>query len=127
MSARTIAGAPAPRIDDRSTRRCLLPPTREQVENRGMAWLIGAFLFCPCHLPITLMLLGGLLGGTALGVAVRSHPILSGTIITLVWAAATWRGAHLLAAARRPRGRAMSSGAPGDVGGMRGRATSESA
>jgi len=34
--------------------------------------LIGAFLFCPCHLPLTLALAGMLLAGTAAGALLRS-------------------------------------------------------
>jgi mercuric ion transport protein len=61
-----------------------------------MAWVIGAFVICPCHLPITLALLAALLGGTAAGVAVRSHPFVAGGIITATWAAATWHGFKLM-------------------------------
>ena len=28
--------------------------TAGRLEKRGMFWVIGAFVFCPCHLPITL-------------------------------------------------------------------------
>ena len=55
---------------------CELPDPR-QLENRGMAWMIGAFVFCPCHLPITLAALALLLGGTAAGAALRAHPYLA--------------------------------------------------
>lgn len=76
--------------------RCALRMTPEQAEHRGMAWLIGSFLICPCHLPLTLWVAGVVLGGTALGAALRSHPIIAGTVITLAWVAGTWRGLHLL-------------------------------
>jgi hypothetical protein len=71
------------------------------LENRGMAWMIGAFVFCPCHLPITLGALALLLGGTATGVALRAHPYIAGVIVTLLWAAGTWRGYSLIKRARR--------------------------
>ena len=45
--------------------------TAGRQEGRGMAWMIGAFIFCPCHLPITLSILALLFGGTgAVGGAV---------------------------------------------------------
>src|SRR5215470_10450727 len=39
----------------------LSPPTN----NRGLIWVMGSFLFCPCHLPLTLGLAATLLAGTA--------------------------------------------------------------
>ena len=100
--------------------------TAEQVEKRGVLWLIGAFLICPCHLPLTLWLAATLLGGTLLGAALRGHPIIAGVVITLAWLAATWRGFHLLrrsggyaAHARRGRpfsGESVGSHAPGRGG-----------
>jgi len=68
-----------------------------------MAWMVGGFLFCPCHLPLTLWLGATLLAGTALGAALRDHPVASGIIIALVWGAATWRGVHLIRSARTRR------------------------
>jgi hypothetical protein len=61
-----------------------------------MAWVIGAFLICPCHLPITLGLAGALLAGTAAGAVLRGHLIAAGTIVSLAWVAATWHGLRLL-------------------------------
>ena len=61
-----------------------------------MMWMIGAFVFCPCHLPITLSALALLLGGTVAGAALRAHPYIAGMIVTLLWAAGTWRGFALV-------------------------------
>ena len=58
--------------------------------------MIGAFVICPCHLPLTLALAATLLAGTAAGAAIGGHPFVAGTIITLVWLAATWHGIRLL-------------------------------
>jgi hypothetical protein len=80
---------------------CLVVPTPEQVENRGLAWVIGAFLICPCHLPLTLGLAATLLAGTAAGAALSGHPFVAGTVISVAWAAATWRGIRLIRSARR--------------------------
>jgi len=70
--------------------------TPQQLENRGMMWMIGAFVLCPCHLPITLSALALLLGGTVAGAALRAHPYIAGMIVTLLWAAGTWRGLALV-------------------------------
>ena len=75
-------------------------PNPAQLENRGMMWMIGAFVFCPCHLPITLGALALLLGGTAAGALLRAHPYIAGAIVTALWAAGTWRGFALVRAAR---------------------------
>jgi len=80
-----------------------VPPTADQLESRGTAWIVGSFLVCPCHLPITLAIVSAVLAGTAAGALLRAHPFLAGGIISLVWAAGTWRGFWLIRAARRYR------------------------
>ena len=85
---------------ERAELACALPDLG-QLENRGMAWMIGAFVFCPCHLPITLGALALLLGGTAAGAALSAHPYIAAVIVTLLWAAGTWRGYALIRSARR--------------------------
>jgi hypothetical protein len=95
----TQEGVMATEGTESAERLCALPdPGR--LENRGMAWMIGAFVFCPCHLPITLGALALLLGGTAAGAALRAHPYIAAVIVTLLWAAGTWRGFALIRAAR---------------------------
>ena len=76
---------------------CSLSPKHTQ--GRGAAWVAGAFVICPCHLPITMMLAATVLAGTTAGVLLRAHVFVAGTIITLVWLAATWHGFRLM---RRP-------------------------
>lgn len=58
--------------------------------------MIGAFVLCPCHLPVTLAVAATLLGGTAAGTALHAHPIAAGATITATWAAATWYGFWLM-------------------------------
>ena len=84
-------------------------PSRSQLENRGMAWMIGAFVFCPCHLPITLSALALLLGGTAAGALLKAHPYVAAVIVTLLWAAGTWRGYALIRRAQRDVERSTGS------------------
>jgi hypothetical protein len=83
-------------IRNRRRTACLVRRAPAPSETRGMAWVIGAFLICPCHLPITLGLAGALLAGTAAGAALRGHLIAAGTIVSLAWVAATWHGFRLL-------------------------------
>jgi hypothetical protein len=65
-------------------------------QGKGLAWLVGGFVFCPCHLPITLWILGGVLAGTGAGVYVRENPVIVAAITTLIWLAATWRGIRMM-------------------------------
>ena len=66
-----------------------------------MVWLVAGFLFCPCHLPLTLGVLGTLLAGTAAGALLRDHVVVAAVIVSVVWALATWRGVWLLRRGRR--------------------------
>jgi len=84
----------------RAAATCTLP-SAARLETRGVFWLVAAFLFCPCHLPLTLGLAGLLLAGTATGALLQSHPLAAGVLVTAVWAAGTWRGFQLLNAAHR--------------------------
>jgi cytochrome c biogenesis protein CcdA len=74
--------------------------TPEQAENRGLAWVVGAFVICPCHLPLTLWGIAALLSGTAAGVLLREHVYAAGAAISVLWAAATWHGVRYFRAAR---------------------------
>jgi hypothetical protein len=49
-----------------------VPP--DQAELRGLAWVVGAFLICPCHLPLTLGLAATLLSGTVAAALLHDHP-----------------------------------------------------
>ena len=77
---------------------CALTP--EQADRRGVAWVIGSFALCPCHLPITLAVMAAVLSGTALGVLFRSHLFLAGAIISITWLAGTLHGFNLMRRAR---------------------------
>ena len=67
-------------------------PAAPAAERRGRWWLAVSFLFCPCHLPLTLGLLAGVFGGTALGALLRDHAWVAGGIIAATWLAGTARG-----------------------------------
>lgn len=87
---------PAPEEPDRD-------PAVAAAERRGVAWIAGSFLLCPCHLPLTLAAVSALLGGTALGVALRENLILAGVVIAIGWLVGTGRGLYLLRRAREER------------------------
>jgi MerE protein len=70
-------------------------------ENRGLVWIVAAFLICPCHLPLTLALAAALLAGTAVGASLGEHPVAAGVLISLAWLAATARGFRLLRTTKR--------------------------
>jgi len=82
------------------TRRTVCALTPEQTGRRGVAWILGAFVFCPCHLPITLWVVAALLSGTAIGALVLGHPYLSGVALFVVWLAGTLHGFNLMRRAR---------------------------
>lgn len=88
-------------------------PTVEAVslEKRGRSWLLWSFLLCPCHLPWTLAILGGVLASTSLGVFVRDHAWIAGTIVTIAWIAGTGYGFHLIRLAQRNGGACSVRGA----------------
>lgn len=90
------------------------------LERRGRFWLFSSFIFCPCHLPLTLALLASVFGGTAIGVVVREHAWLAGSLITAAWVVGTWYGFRLLRRARNgaacpvPAGGATRANDPSD-------------
>ncbi len=77
---------------------CSLSP--EQADRRGVLWIAGAFVLCPCHLPITLWVIGAVLSGTALGALVTGHVFIAGIVSSGVWLAATLHGFNLMRRAR---------------------------
>jgi hypothetical protein len=76
--------------------KSVCPLTPEQSDRRGVLWIAGAFVLCPCHLPITLWVIGGVLSGTALGAAFTGHLFVAGSVISIVWLAATLHGFNLM-------------------------------
>jgi cytochrome c biogenesis protein CcdA len=83
----------------KNTTVCKLTP--QQADRRGVLWIAGAFVLCPCHLPITLWVIGAALSGTALGAIVSGHLYLSGAVISTTWLVATLHGFDLMRRTRR--------------------------
>lgn len=74
------------------------------LERRGRKWLIWSFLFCPCHLPLSLGVLAAVLAGTSFGAALHDHIWLAGSVITVTWIAGTGYGFHLIRKAQKTNG-----------------------
>ncbi len=73
-------------------------PSQNKAQRHGIVWIMGSFLFCPCHLPLTLGLLAAIFGGTALGAVLVHYSLIAGIVITSIWATGTWYGFRKLRA-----------------------------
>ncbi len=76
-------------------------PTARSHEKRGRRLLITSFLFCPCHVPILLALVGALLGGTVVGAALTGNALRVGVVLTSIYAVLVWRGFRQIRRAKR--------------------------
>jgi hypothetical protein len=75
-----------------------------KLERKGRRWLLWSFVFCPCHLPLTLGVLAVVLGGTGVGALVREHSWLAGGLVTTLWVLGTGYGFVLIRRAQRAGG-----------------------
>lgn len=66
----------------------LTEPAHKHPEKPSRLWLVAAFLFCPCHLPIVLAVLGT---GAFGGVLARSQGVLF-VVLAAAFGFALWRG-----------------------------------
>ena len=103
----TTAG-PAARVESRPGRWAFfgessLPsdPLARQHEKRGRKWLVVSYVFCPCHLPIVLALVGAAFGGTAFGAAATGNAVGVGVALTAVYGVVLWRGFRQIRWAKR--------------------------
>ena len=67
-------------------------PVARDHEKRGRRWLMFSYLFCPCHIPITLALLGAAFGSTTIGAALTGDTLRVGIALTTIYALVLWRG-----------------------------------
>lgn len=75
-------------------------PDPVALERRGRRWLIWSFVFCPCHLPLTMMALAAIFGGTALGSLIDRNTLGVGVVFGVIYAIGVGIGfRHLRAAA----------------------------
>ncbi len=78
-------------------------------ERRGRRWLIWSFIFCPCHLPLSMAVLAVIFGGTAFGSLISRNTLGVGIAFGVVYAIGVAIGfRHLRAAAA---GKDCSAGA----------------
>ena len=71
-----------------------------QREKRGRRWLLWSFIFCPCHLPVSMVVLASIFGGTAIGSVISRNTIRVGVAFGVVYAIGVGIGfRHLRAAA----------------------------
>src|SRR5262249_21780891 len=83
------------------------PTTAQRLRARGYVWIASAFLVCPCHLPITLWLVGSAVAGPAPGPWVPGPRLLAARPLPAAWVRGPRSGrrppraAHGAAPARR--------------------------
>ena len=87
-------------------------PVARAQERRGRRWLVASYVLCPCHLPVTLALLGVVVGGTSLGAAVTGNALAVGAVLTLLYGAALVKGFGLIRRAKAIEA-AGGAGCPG--------------
>ena len=80
-----------------------LNPLAREHEKRGRRWLVVSYLLCPCHLPIVVVLLGAISGGTAFGAALN-NTLGVGIALTAAYGVVVWRGFRELRRAKRIEG-----------------------
>lgn len=76
-------------------------PTARDHERRGRRWLVVSYVLCPCHIPITLAVLGAAFGGSALGAALTGNALRVGIVLTALYALVLWRGFRQIRIAKR--------------------------
>ncbi len=61
-------------------------PAATDREKQGRTWLMVSFIFCPCHLPVTMSVLGVVFGGSAFGALVGRNTIGVGVVFGAIYA-----------------------------------------
>lgn len=61
-------------------------PVPADREKKGRRWLMFSFIFCPCHLPVVMGVLGVLFGGSAFGALVSRNTIGVGIVSGVIYA-----------------------------------------
>ncbi len=76
-------------------------PATPDREKQGRKWLVISFIFCPCHLPVSMAVLGVLFGGSAFGALVGRNTIAVGIVFAVIYAALLAVGFRHLRAATK--------------------------
>lgn len=67
-------------------------PIARRHEKRGRRWLVVSYVFCPCHIPLILALVGAAFGGSTIGAALSGNALGVGIALTAIYAVVLWRG-----------------------------------
>ena len=78
-------------------------PDPDARERQGRRWLIWSFIFCPCHLPISMGVLAAIFGGTAFGTLVSRNTLGVGLAFGAVYAVGVGIGFRHIRAATTGR------------------------
>lgn len=76
-------------------------PQARQHEKRGRRWLVVSYFLCPCHVPITLAVIGAIAGGTAFGAALTGNALRVGIVLTASYSVVLWHGFRQIRRAKR--------------------------
>ncbi len=69
------------------------------LEQQGRRWLVWSFIFCPCHLPVSMAVFAGVFGGTAFGSLISRNTLGVGLVLGAVYAIGVGIGFRYLRAA----------------------------
>ncbi len=58
----------------------------KRLERKGRRWLLWSFVFCPCHLPLTMAVLASIFGGTAFGTLIDRNTLGTGLVFGAIYA-----------------------------------------
>ncbi len=72
-------------------------------ERRGRRWLIWSFIFCPCHLPISMGVFAAIFGGTAFGALISRNTLGVGLALGTIYAIGVGIGFRHIRAATADR------------------------
>ncbi len=61
-------------------------PDPKALERKGRRWLIWSFIFCPCHLPLSMAVLASIFGGSAFGAMVSRNALGTGLVLGTLYA-----------------------------------------
>jgi hypothetical protein len=79
-----VAAAPAAVAGDTAS---ITADAAKALERKGRRWLLWSFVFCPCHLPLTMAVLAAVFGGSAFGVMLKQNTLWVGIVCAVLYAA----------------------------------------
>ena len=88
--------------DDQSTIE-IIESQPDERERQGRRWLIWSFIFCPCHLPVSMAVFAAIFGGTAFGALISRNTLGVGLALGAVYAVGVGIGFRHIRAATAGR------------------------